>query len=304
MAEVRPSRLVPVLLIVLVVIVAGVGAGVLYEVTHPKPAAAVRTVQVGDNVTVNYIGAFGSGPQNGRVFDTSLYRVAVNNQTYPKSLEFALRSPISEYTPLAVYVGGNAPSGGYPIGNLTFGGVVTGFWQGLLGLPVNQTRTIVVPPNLGYGSLVTSCLVTLPLATSVPVLVTVPPGNFSTLYPNVSMSAGTEFRAAPYNWTAVVLNVNATAVTVENLPTVGESVVANGLGAVVSAISRTTISVAIQLLPANAGLVLGHSATSVCGSNQFIVQSVNSAGGSYVANFNHEVVGQTLTFTVTVVQFY
>ncbi len=304
MAEKRPSRLLPVLLVVVVVIVAGVGAGVLYVVTHPKPAAALQTVQVGDNVTVNYIGAFGSGPQNGKVFDTSLYPVAVNNQTYPKSLEFAMRSPISEYTPLGVYVGPNAPSGGYSIDNVTFGGVVTGFWQGLLGLPVNQTRTITVPPSLGYGPLVASCLVTMPLSISVPVVSVVPAGNFSTLYPNVSKSVGTEFLSPPYNWSAVVLSVNGTAVVIENLPTVGEAVLANGLSAVVSAISRSTITVSISLTASDAGLVLGRSSASVCSANQFIVQSVNAAGGTFVANYNHEVVGQTLTFTVTIVRFY
>jgi FKBP-type peptidyl-prolyl cis-trans isomerase 2 len=302
MAEERPSRWLPTLLIVLVLVVAGVGAALLYEYTHPQTTAAVQTVQIGSNVTVNYIGMFGSGPQTGRVFDTSLVSVALNNVSYPKSLEFSLRSPLSEYSPLPVAVGPNAAS--YSIGNLTFGSVVTGFWQGLIGLPVGKSAEISVPPNLGYGALVPACLVTAPLTTTVPIVATVPAANFSTQYPNVTATAGTEFSAAPYNWTAVVLNANASAVTVENLPSVGEPVTSDGLPALVTAISKTSITVAIQVGLANVGLLVGHVKTAVCGSTTFILQSMNSAGGTYVQNFNHEVVGQTLVFTVTVVKFY
>jgi FKBP-type peptidyl-prolyl cis-trans isomerase 2 len=304
MAEPHPSRLLPVLLVIIVLVAAGVGAGLLYEFNHPKPAGPQQTVQVGSNVTVNYIGAFGSGPQTGRVFDTSLYSVAVNNASYPKSLEFTMRSPISEYTPLGVSVGPNVPSSGYTIDNITFGGVVTGFWQGLLGLPVGQTRTIVVPASQGYGALVPSCLVTEPLTVTVPVVVTVPSENFTTEYPNVTAAVGTEFSATPYNWSAVVLNVNSTAVTVENLPSVGESVTANGLPAIVASITKTTITVVFQVTPSNYAGLLGSSSASVCSSTQFTILSVNTATGTFVENYNREVVGQTLDFTVTVVQFY
>ncbi|HTT14437.1 MAG TPA: FKBP-type peptidyl-prolyl cis-trans isomerase [Thermoplasmata archaeon] len=304
MAEDRPSRLVPVILIVVVVVAAGLGAGLLYEVSHPKPTAPVQTVGIGSNVTVNYIGYIGSGPQTGRVFDTSLVSVALNNVSYPKTVEFTLRSPLSEYSPLAVSVGSNVPAGGYSIDNLTFGAVVPGFWQGLLGLPVNQSRTITIPPSLGYGPLDPACLTTYSLTTSVPVVSVVPAQNFSTVYPNVTASAGTRFVAAPYNWTALVLSVNATAVTVENLPTLGQSVVSSGLPATVSAINQSAITVRITVGPTNVGLIAGRSAGTVCGSTQFLVSGLNLTAGTYTANYNHEVVGSTLFFTVTVVKFY
>ncbi|HTT73418.1 MAG TPA: FKBP-type peptidyl-prolyl cis-trans isomerase [Thermoplasmata archaeon] len=304
MVERTPSRWTPVILVVVVLIVAGAGAGVVYYLAHPGATGPLASVAVGSNVTVNYIGSFGAGPQQGRVFDTSYESVALNNLTYPKALEFTLRSPLSEYSPLGVHVGALAPSSGYTIDNITFGTVVTGFWQGLLGMTVGSTRTITIPPNLGYGPLVPSCLVSMPLTVTAPVVTTVPAANFSALYPNVTAQPGTVFAAAPYNWTALVLNANATGVTVEALPTLGESVTVQGIPARVSGISSTTITVSLELTAADAGLVLGQATTSVCGTSQFIVSSVSPSTGNFTANFNSEVVGATLQFTVSLVQFY
>jgi hypothetical protein len=184
MANPPPSRVLFIVLVVVVVIAAGAGAAVLYEFNKPKAPPTLLTVHNGDNVTVNYIGLFGSGAQTGRVFDTSVYAVALNNLSYPKSLEYTPRSSVKAYTPLAVHVGPYAPASGYTIGNLTFSSVVPGFWQGLLGLAGNQSHTIVVPPNLGYGPQNQSCLATAPLVLAVPVLTFVPISHFAQLYPN------------------------------------------------------------------------------------------------------------------------
>ncbi len=304
MAESKLSGTTALILIVVVVIVAGIGAGLLYHFTHPGPAAAAQRVVVGDNVTVNYIGQFGSGPQTGRVFDTSILSVATNNASYPKSLSFKWRGADSDYVPLGVTVGPNIPSSGYTIDNITFGGVVTGFWQGLLGLPVNVTKIVSIPPGLGYGSADPSCFVTMPMVLTTPVVFSVPVANFTTDYPNATLAIGTEFTAAPYNWTAIVLNTNATGVTVEALPYVGQAITYGGLPYLVSALNSTTVTLQSQLEPANAGLILGHSAASVCDTTTYTVSAVSVSTGTFTADYNSEVVGQTLVFTVTVTQFY
>jgi FKBP-type peptidyl-prolyl cis-trans isomerase len=312
MAEPRPSLVLPAILIVLVLVGAGVGIGLLYFHNHPASPGPIQTVAIGDNVTVNYIGTFGSGPQAGRVFDTSFYSVATSNLTYPKSLEFTFRGSASSYTPLPVHVGA---TGSFTIGNLTFGSVVTGFWQGLVGLPVNHTRSITVPPNLGYGPVIENCSVTRPLAFTVPVLVAVTPAGFSTAYPGKSSAAGTEFADPSFGWTDLVLSNNSTGIVIENLPTAGFSVPSSSWPIVVTAVNSTVITLSNQLTPANAGVTLGTAASAtVCGSHRFIVTSVNlnngtftelydfsSAGGGVV---NAEIQGQTLVFQVTVVRFY
>jgi hypothetical protein len=305
MAEPRPSRILPIFLIAVVVVASGVGAALLYEYNNPKPGAAAWTVSVGANVTVNYIGSFASGPEAGRIFDTSIYSVAVNNASYPKSLGFSYRGNESAYTPLGVSVGPNIPPSGYSIDGITFGGVVTGFWQGLLGLPVGKTQTITVPPALGYGPLNASCLVVQPLTFTVPVLIPVAATSFATQYPNVNATPGTEFPDPTYGWTDLILSKNATAVVVENLPSVGWTVPQASWTVEVTGLTSSTITLTNELSPSQAGLVLGHvSGSGVCGATKFIVSAVDPTAGTYTENFNSEVTGQTLQFAVTVVAHY
>ena len=306
MAEPRPSPLLAIVLVLVVVIAGGVGAGYLYEQDHKAPSAPGLTVRVGDNVTVNYIGLFAKGPQAGRVFDTSEYSIALNNVSWPKSLLYSSRGgEASDYTPLPVYVGPNAPSAGYTVGNLTFGSVVTGFWQGLVGLPGNLTHYITVPPSLGYSYVNASCFVTAPLTTALAVVATVTPSSFASLFPGVSAATGTVYTDPLFGWPDIVLSVNASAVTYENLPTLGMTTNPSGWPVVVTNISATTITLQSQLNPSDAGLVLGHaSGSGVCGSTKFIVSQVNPGAGTYVQDYNTEVAGQTLIFIVNVVDIF
>ncbi|MGI0070811.1 MAG: hypothetical protein ACRECT_01865 [Thermoplasmata archaeon] len=307
MAEPRPSAVLPILLAVLVVAAGVAGAAYLYyEVNHRSPTPTGLLVQTGDNVTVNYVGLFAFGPQQGRVFDTSEYSVALNNASWPKSLQYSSRGPLpSDYSPLGVHVGPSAPSGGYSVNNVTFGAVVTGFWQGLLGLPVNQSHYITIPPALGYSFVNASCFQTAPLANPYPVLITLTPAQFQSVFLTVSLAAGTSFTDPVYGWTNVILSVNASAVVYENLPTLGWTSSPDGWPVVVTNISSSVITLTSQLTPGMAGTVGGSVAGSgVCGSTSFYVSQVNLAGGTYVRDFNPQVNGQTLIFAVTVVQIY
>jgi FKBP-type peptidyl-prolyl cis-trans isomerase 2 len=304
-----------VVLIVIVVIAAGVGAGVLYLTTHPGAPAHAALVQQGDNVSVNYIGIFGSGPQSGRVFDTSVYSVAANNATYPKSLEYHSRgNRPANYTPLDVHVGPNTPSSGYSLGNLTFIGVVPGFWQGLVGIPVNITRAVVVPVQLGYGLPNPACLVLRPLTYSLPLYATLPIAQFNAQYPGITAAPGVEFPDPHYSWPVLVFSSNASFVTIENLPHAGSVGYPYGWPVLVTSISPNPINVGQislvnELDPAQAGLVLGRDFGSSPPCNtvshgQFIVSGIQSGTGTFTANYNTEVTGQTLIFDVTVTGIY
>jgi FKBP-type peptidyl-prolyl cis-trans isomerase 2 len=307
MAETGPSRLLLTIVVVIGLIAGGVGIWGANYVLHPKAQSGILTVQLGDNATVNYIGSFGSGPEIGRTFDTSIFSVYENNATYPKSLYFPLShsgNP-ANYTPLPTHIG---PSGQYTIGNLSFGTVVTGFWQGLLGMAGNQTRFIVIPPNLGYGPLNPACTETRPLAYSVPVYVSVPASQFSTLYPGISPTSGTTFTDPTYGWTDLVLSVNSTSVVVNHLPNLGQTTRFGSWNITVTNISTTSISVLNLLTPGNYGRVLGTFATAqTCNgqsSGHYLISAVNLAAGTYTINWNTEVTGQTLIFRVTVVNIY
>jgi len=304
MAERGPSMWLITLCVVAILVVAGVGAGYLYLANHAAPSPGPKTVGLDDNVTVNYIGLFGSGAEKGRVFDTSILADARNNVSWPKSLEYTFRSNISEYTPLGVHVAPHTPSSGYQRNGVSFGGVVTGFWRGLLGLPGNVTRSITIPPAEGYGALNASCLVTVPLVTHLPVVVATPVAKFSTAYPNVTKSPGVQFTDPTYHWTDLILSINATSVTVENLPPLGFVSKPSGWPVAVTNISGGELTLTNEIAPSQAGLLLGHSKSSVCSQKELIVSAVDPGAGTFTENFNREVVGQTLIFVVTVVDIY
>ncbi len=303
MAGQRRSFTALAILVVLAVVAGGIGAGVLAVVNSAPPGRGPATVALGDNVTVNYIGIMGSGPQIGRVFDTSIKSVALDNFSYPKTVEFTLRA-LANYTPLPVSVGPNVPSSGYNTSNLTFVGVVPGFWRGMLGLAVNQTRSITVPPALAYGSPNASCFRTAPLKYTLPVVDVVSASNFSTAYPNVTAVVGTTFVDPTYRWTDLVLSVNATAVAVENVVSAGWVASPNGWPVEVTNVTSSTITLVNQLNSTNVGLVSGKVTTAVCDETQYIVSAVNETAGTYTLDYNPEVAGATLIFVVTVVKIY
>lgn len=285
-----------------VVVAASVGTYFLYRQNHPPLPAGPREVAVGDNVTVNYIGFFGSGPEQGRVFDTSLKAVANNNVTYPKTVEYVARNS-SSYTPLGVHVGAKTPGSGYNVGNITYGGVVTGFWQGLLGLSVNQTRLLTIPPYLAYGPANPSCVRFVPLVQNLSSTVVLTPAQFAKGYPGVDAFAGTYFVDPTYGWSDTVLSSNNTTVVVGYLPTVGTNSSYPGWPVRVTAVSASTITLENLLTSADVGAVGGKLANaSVCNSNQFFVSALNP-NGTFTEDFNREVAGQTLEFYVTVVAF-
>ena len=304
----------PVIAIAIVAIIAGAGlGGFLYYRSLPGSTATPLVVQLGDNVTVNYIGVMGTGAEAGKVFDTSIYSVATNSIGYPKTLEFGLRGSAANYTPLAVHVSGNTPQNGYTLGNLSFIQVVTGFWQGLIGLPGNQSRAIVVPPSLGYGSIRSSCLSTQPLSYTLPVVETLTLTQFGARFSGVTASIGAEFADPYFGWPVLILNTNSSFTTIENLAQVGMVAHPTGWPVLVTSVESTTngtgaITLLNELSPAQAGLVLGHAVggQGLCSSpnGEFIVSSVNTANGTYTENYNTEVTGETLIFTVTVVDIY
>ena len=309
------SRAPYIALVIVALLVAGIGGAYLYETQRVTPLAPARLAQVGDNVTVNYIGLFGSGPQAGRVFDTSIYAVAQNNITYPKSLEYHARGGPSNYTPLDVHVGGSTPRSGYSLGGHTFIQVVTGFWQGLIGLSGNQTRSVNVPPDLGYGPLNTTCLSVRPLTQTIPIFKTLPASQFSTDYPGESSTIGSVFADPHYKWPVQVYSSNSSFVTVENLPSVGWTADPAGWSVLVTNVTGTAngtgqITLVNVLTSADVGHVLGHDfagLTNPCATSasaSFLIWAVDPVAGNYTANYNTEVTGETLIFIVTLVDIF
>ena len=81
-------------------------------------------VEVGDFVVFHYVGKF----ENGEVFDTSYEDIAKENDIYVED---------RKYGPLGVNVG--------------VGELIPGLDEALIGMEIGEKKTIVVPPEKGYG---------------------------------------------------------------------------------------------------------------------------------------------------------
>ncbi len=83
------------------------------------------TAQNGDSVSVHYVGKF----PGGKVFDTSIRAEAEKS---------GLFNPARDYKPLQVVLGRHQ--------------VISGFEEALIGMKINETKEITLPPEKAYGN--------------------------------------------------------------------------------------------------------------------------------------------------------
>jgi FKBP-type peptidyl-prolyl cis-trans isomerase 2 len=89
-----------------------------------SPGVSAVSAQNGDTVYVHYLGKF----PGGKTFDTSMKAEAI---------KAGLFTPAREYKPLEVVLGKHQ--------------VISGFEEALLGMKVNETKEITLPPEKAYG---------------------------------------------------------------------------------------------------------------------------------------------------------
>jgi hypothetical protein len=284
-----------VLIIVLIVVLLLSASSVVVLLTIGKSATPSRTVVSGDTIKVNYIGTLADG----RVFDTSQYSVASNDALYPKSISFNLRANTS-YTPLE-----------FTVGN---GDLIKGFESGVIGMSLNEIKTLAIPASLGYGSMNLSKLSTFALIETAPVFASMSQASFVAIY-SVTPIVGLTVTDPTWGWSAQVIqaDIDADLVRVWNKPSVhdqlavfGDPAAAKPTGwyAEVVSIDSTAnggegvIQIQHQLNAASIGKVQG---TDTSGS--FIIDQVNLSNGTARKNYNGELVGVTIYFTVTLYAF-
>jgi FKBP-type peptidyl-prolyl cis-trans isomerase 2 len=96
---------------------------------------------MGDNISVDYIGSI----ENGKVFATSIEKVASENNLNPHG---------GEYQPLNFTVGK--------------GRVIKGFDEGVIGMKVGETRNLTIQPEKGYGPTRTELIHVFPIVLVIP----------------------------------------------------------------------------------------------------------------------------------------
>jgi FKBP-type peptidyl-prolyl cis-trans isomerase 2 len=284
-----------IVLIVILMISASSVVVLLYTGNQSNQAAITDVVEKGDTVKVNYIGRL----EDGRVFDTSLWGVASNDALYPKSLSFSLRAQ-SSYTPLTFTVGS--------------GQMIAGFDQGVIGMSENETKVIVVPPDEGYGEMNMSMLFVMPLLVTVPVYYTMNYSDFETEF-SQDPETGMVVQDSLYGWDILVIDANSNSdlVLLMNKPLVGEQFAVygepqssppTGWYAEITSIDsganggKGIIQIRNLLTSEDAGMVEG---VDVSTGSTFYVDMVDESAGTFRMNYNGELLGRTLYFTVTLV---
>ncbi len=266
--------------------------GVVYQNTIGKPPASPpppSPIERGDRVTVDYIGYFADGSGT---FDTSILSDAQDNATWPKAITFTWKTV---WSPLGPIIAGNRS-------------VIPGFDEGLLGMVQGETKTIMVPPNEGYGVANPALFYTRPLLQNVPVREQMNQSIFKSRY-LVAPVDGSFVTDPFWNW-PVLIRIVGSVVTVTNSPTLGQMVRPYGAwDARVQAIDDTAnngvgiIRVQNMLTPVDVARVLVRD-----GSRAFAVSEVDLAAGEYVADYNFRAqgsgfiwIGKVMVFQVTVV---
>jgi len=267
---------------VLVLVIAILAVYFVYVI--PKFGHPPLRAQSGDQVKVDYVGRF----EDGFVFDTSLMSVAEDNASYTKAFSFGWRN---SWQPLSFAIGA------VPLA------VIRGFDVGVQGLAVGDAKTIVVPPNLGYGLSDPAKILVKPLLEPVPVRVTMNESAFTNAYKTQPVS-GANVTDPFWGWSAYV-SVSGSVVTVTNSPVPGQMVHPyGGWAARVDSVddgadNGTGRIVVHHLLDTTAVDRVGQKTAS--GTVVFVVTAVDLAAGTYTVNYNNPVKGRNLVFEVTMV---
>lgn len=270
-----------IVLLALVIAVAVV-LGAYYVVFTPSAPGPRRLAQLGDSVSIDYIGYF---QNDNLVFDTSIPSVALDNATYAKAVSFSWRA---SFTSLQFTIGD--------------GSTIKGFDAGVRGLAQGQTTTVVVPPEDGYGAADPSKIHSFPLVQTFPVRVTMNTSAFTSYYGETAVSA-TNVSDPIYGWSVTVAILNG-LVVVTNSPYPSQVIHPYGLW-------RATVLTVDDAANNGTGLItiqnrLDPSLVDRIGGNSpaggtFYLSDVDLSAGTYTLDFNRQVVGRTLVFQVTLV---
>ncbi|MCD6276054.1 MAG: FKBP-type peptidyl-prolyl cis-trans isomerase [Thermoplasmata archaeon] len=260
---------------IVTVIIIVAAAGVYWWTTSSYGEKNTKIVKEGEEISVRYYGYIYYGGER-RVFDTNIRSVAEDNQTYPKTLTFQWPN---SFHPLNFTVGD--------------GTMIKGFDLGVRGMKEGETKTIIVPPDLGYV-FSWKQVKNYSLEEEVPQVENLTLEEFQKRTGEQNPGDNTVYRDKRYGWSVLVLAVNPSEdrVTILNNPSEGESYTpyknVSDFKVYVESIKNGIIHLryVIEKLP----ILLPDGG---------IIDKVWD--GHFRINYNKEVAGKTLYFVVTVI---
>ncbi len=263
-----------VLILLVVMIVASVGIYEYNSYLYPSQEK-VKEVKVGDKISVYYYGYIYYGGER-RIFDTNIEKVAKDNITYPKTLTYKWTG---NFKPLTFVVGN--------------GTMIKGFEEGVVGMRLHETKTIVVPPDKGY-KFDWSKVKNESLTQTVPVIENMTLNVFQKRFGVSNPYMNSVYRDKIHGWDCLVIYVSGpkNLVTIENMPDAGKDYQPFPTPDLVIHVDKIsggniTYTYEIKKLP----ILLPSGG---------VIDYVNYEGGYFRINFNPEVAGKTLYFVVTI----
>ncbi len=254
-------------------------------------------VNEGDIVKVDYVGRL----EDGTVFDTSLEDVA---------MEAGLYDPARRYEPLQFKVGA--------------GQMIPGFDRGILGVKVNETKNITIPPEEAYGEYDPAKVNVIPRVFEIPIEETfnrtheMPPHSFNMTF-GTEYAVGEQLQVPESEMYIIVDNITGTAVTFSSDLHEGDTFpFSDQWNKTVIAANETMITLRHDfavgdniILPPNPW---SSTVTAISGKNAtlraeeilepeirtpFGTMSVSMNETNITLDSNHHLAGKTLIFTVT-----
>jgi len=251
-----------------------------------KDKKTTEVVEDGDMVAVEYKGWFAD---NGLIFDTNIRSVGDNATQYPKSATFDKNK---QYDELKFTVGGPQ--------------MIKGFDRGVVGMKKDETRTITVSPELGYGLADQSLIFNISIVETIPTTESMSRTDFSVNYTQENPEQGVTFSHGFWGWPCKIVSMDNYTVTLQNMPEFGQNYKGFAWNTTVTGISTAagTISLRHTATQKDSGGTITPERFRMLRSD--LPDGVSDPGLITVQNnqisidFNREVVGKTLIFEVTV----
>lgn len=297
------GKIVMALLIAAIVISVGAISFVVYTNSLATKPLTIPAIKAGDKVMMNYIGRFADG----RVFDTSMLSVGLNNALYPKSLTYSARSNDS-YAPFNMTAG-----------NYGQGGTIKGFALGVIGL--HQGDQAIIDVKAGDAYPVNSQYVQkIDLHQQTPVLEFMNDLQFTATF-GTDAEPGQFYKHPFWGWDVWVVSVVLGQVTIRNDPTIGQVVYPFGNPNDLAKPSGWPVTVESYDPFANGGqglIVLGHGVSQAdvyevkgvdSDGSTLVISGFNSTAGTFQISksdsstgYNGEIAGRELFFEVTIIE--
>jgi len=256
-----------------------------------KKDTGVLLVQEGDDISVDYIGTF----TNGNVFDTSNGTVA-RDPSVPKAVSFIDKTAYDDLT--------------FKVGS---GKMIKGFDSSVLGKKVGQTFTVTIPPEDGYGEASPDLIYHLNSTMTIPMVQKVPVDTFRAQFPVIDPYNDTTYFHPMYGWSCEIMDADSREVTIKHVPVYGRDYKIFPWNTTVVDIStqRNTITlhhhVEEILRDTRVPIFIfdifdkdwADKARNIQ-ENKEDIGIVTSSGGLITLDFNKEVAGRTLVFTITI----